>query len=147
MTRRRNTMSAPRALDPTRARRASQAAAVGQVAGRGQAIDPSGRIIPVDGDGFSRDQDGALHLNLGYLLHMPTGSPRRVAVDRDALLALLAGWVTTGALESAVADLTALACDLDGGEASTWLTPDVSTTVTLLEPWAEFDGGGADLDE
>lgn len=143
MTRRRNTASTPRALDPTRARRASQAAAVGQVAGKGQAIDPSGRIVPVDGDGFTRDADGALHLNLGFLLHMPTGSPRRVAVDRLALIAFLGGWASQSDLEGAVATLTSLACDLDGGEADTWATPDVATTATLLEPWAEFDGGGA----
>lgn len=143
MTRRRNTASTPRALDPTRARRASQAAAVGQVAGRGQAIDPSGRIVPVDGDGFTRDADGALHLNLGFLLHLPTGSPRRVAVDRDGLVRFLLGWASQTDLAGAVSALTSLACDLDGGEAGTWATPDVVLSASLLEPWAEFDGGGA----
>jgi hypothetical protein len=143
VTKRRNTMSAPRALDPTRARRASQAAAVGQVAGRGQAIDPSGRIIPVDGAETTRDADGVPHINLGFLLHNPTGSPRRVAVDRDALIDFLLGWASQVDLGQAVDSLTTLACDLDGGEAATWLTPDVSTTATLLEPWAEFDGGEA----
>lgn len=81
MTRRRNTASTSRALDPTRARRASQAAAVGQVAGEGMGVDPSGRLESRLGQGFFKDGDGVWQIRVRAPLHLAPGSPRALTID------------------------------------------------------------------
>lgn len=77
-TRRRATGGIPRALDPVRARRASQQASAGQTAGPGQLVDTSGRIVPHLGDVQYVDRDGAQQIRLGDGLVVTTGSPKRI---------------------------------------------------------------------
>lgn len=78
-TRRRSTAGTPRALDPVRARRASQQASQGRVAGPGQAVDESGQIIPDLGDVQYVDRDGKQQIRVdGTSLQIGTGSPKRL---------------------------------------------------------------------
>lgn len=140
---RRNTMGTARALDPTRARRASQAAAVGQVAGAGMGVDPSGRLESKLGEGFFQDGSGVWQTRLGFLLKLDPGSPKRVAVDEDALMSLLSAYALDADLEALAAQMVVESGDIDGGEAATWLGPDALYTASVCEPLEELDGGSA----
>lgn len=84
MTRRRNTAGTPRALDPVRARRASQAAAVGQVAGSGMGVDPSGRLESKLGQGFYKDGEGTWQIRVRAPLSLSPGSPRSLTIDLES---------------------------------------------------------------
>jgi hypothetical protein len=79
MSRRRVTSGTPRALDPTRARRGSQQAAAGRVAGQGQTVDASGRTQADIGDEFFFDERGRQRLRVDdETVEIAPGSPRRV---------------------------------------------------------------------
>lgn len=79
-TRRRTNGMIPRALDPVRARRASQQAAAGQTVGPGQLVDPSGRIVPHLGDVMFLDRTGAQQIRIDEAsLQVVTSSPKRIA--------------------------------------------------------------------
>lgn len=151
MTRRRNTASTPRALDPTRARRASQAAAVGQVAGEGMGVDPSGRLQSLLGDGFYKDGDGVWQVRVGRGIALSPGSPKRLVVDLEqpAMAQAVQQIFDASGLEAAIVagDAATLAAaidytrDIDGGSPDTWDGPDVVYGPRIIEPLREFDGG------
>lgn len=79
-TRRRSTAGTPRALDPVRARRASQQTAQGRLAGPGQTVDTTGRIVPDLGDVSYVDRNGKQQIRIDEAsLQIVTGSPKRIA--------------------------------------------------------------------
>lgn len=81
MSRKRLTSGTPRALDGTRARRGSQQAASGAVAGRGATVDASGRLGLDLGPGFYFDERGRLNLLVdGVTLQVTPGSPSRLTL-------------------------------------------------------------------
>lgn len=84
--RRRNTFQTPRVTDAVTARRASQQASVGGVAGKGSKVDRTGRIGPDLGPEFFQDERGTWRPRSGTSIVWTPGSPPKPEVVTEALL-------------------------------------------------------------
>lgn len=149
MARQRNTFQTPRVSDPVTARRASQAASTGGVAGAGSGVDGSGRITTLLGDGFYLDNRKVWQMRVRAPLVLLPGSPKAFTILLPTAQEIVddAEIVASAVVDDSDTDGTTVSAALARLQANTvkLLDADYLLLLAMLTDFATAQGDIAEL--